>query len=128
MYYIHTPVEYASWWQYGYKQVVDEVNKLETDKSKVIVTYRYDQPYIYFLFYKKIDPSWYQKNWGSGEILRSERKFGKYEFRNLDWKEDEKLSDVVLVGTPEEIPEDVSGIVKNIRFPDGAVAFRIVAR
>lgn len=128
MYYVHTPIEYAGWWQYGYKQVIEEINKIENNYSKVIVTYRYDQPYVYFLFYNKTDPKWYQDNWGTGEIMRAERKFGKYEFRNLDWKEDEKLTNVILVGTGEEIPENVSGLIKNIYYPDGKVAFRIIAR
>lgn len=128
MYYVHTPNEYSQWWQYGYKEAVKEVTKIEKDYDKVIVTYVYDQPYIFFLFYIPIDPSWYQQNWGDGEIKRAERTFGKYEFRNLDWGNDNNLTNVLLVGTPGEIPEDTTGLVKEIYFPNGEVAFRIVSR
>ncbi len=128
MYYIHTPIEYAYWWQYGYKEAVAEVAKIEKDYDKVIVTYRYDQPYVYFLFYNKIDPAWYQQNWGGGEVLRAQRSFGKYVLRNLNWDEDSKMSKVILVGTGSEIPEGAPGLVKTINYPDGSVAFRIVAR
>lgn len=126
MYYVHTPIEYSKEWQYGYKEVVEEVAKLEPNYNRIIVTYRYDQPYIYFLFYEKIDPVWYQKNWGGGEIKRAERSFGRYEFRNIDWEKDSKLPNTLLVGTPGEIPEKASRIIKQINFLDGTPAFRIV--
>lgn len=128
MYWLHTPMEYSQWWQYGYKQAVEEVRKLAENYQKIIVSYRYDQPYIFFLFYDKIDPSWYQGNWGGGEIKRAERSFGKYEFRNIDWERDSKLSNTMLVGTPEEIPENTDGLVREINFLDGSVAFRIVTK
>jgi 4-amino-4-deoxy-L-arabinose transferase-like glycosyltransferase len=128
MYWIHTPYEYAQDWQYGYKQAVEEVGKIENNYGRVIVTYHYDQPYIYFLFYKKIDPVWYQHNWGGGEIMRFGRSFGKYEFRNIDWEKDRNLPNTILVGTPGEIPERAEGLIKEIKFPDGSVAFRIVGR
>lgn len=128
MYYKHTPLEYSQWWQYGYRQVVEEVAKREKDYQKILVTYRYDQPYIYFLFYQKIDPLWYQKNWGGGEVKRMERSFGKYEFRNLEWSMDQNLKNTLLVGTPDEIPANTLGLLKEIKFLDGQVAFRIVGR
>jgi len=128
MYYVHTPIEYAYWWQYGYKEAVAEVAKIEKNYNKVFVTYQYDQPYIYFLFYNQVDPAWYQKNWGGGEVMREQRSFGKYVFRDLDWDEDSEMSKVILVGTASEIPEGASGLVKTINYPDGSVAFRLVAR
>ena len=128
MYWIHTPIEYAKEWQYGYKEAVAEVQKIEENYSKVVVTYKYDQPYIYLLFYNKIDPSWYQNNWGSGEVLRAERSFGKYEFRNLSWEKDTQLKNVIFVGAPDEIPVDTQGKLSQIYNPDGSVVFRIVAR
>ena len=128
MYWLHTPNEYFQWWQYGYKQAVEEVAKYEKYYDRIIVTYRYDQPYIYFLFYNKIDPLWYQKNWEGGEIKRAERKFGKYEFRNINWEKDSKMTKVLLVGTLNEIPEGIEGLIKEVYFPDGSVAFRLLAR
>lgn len=127
-YYIHTPIEHAPDWQFGYKQAVESVNKYEAGVDRIIFTYKYDQPYVFFLFYNKINPSWYQGNWGQGEIDRNRRKFGKYEFRNIDWEKDKNLSNVLIVGTPSEIPENASGKVADIPFPDGTIAFRIVLK
>ncbi len=126
MYYVHAPLEHAREWQFGYREAVSEVAKIEKAVDRIIVTYAYDQPYIYFLFYNQIDPSWYQKNWGSGEILRANRSFGKYEFRNIDWEQDKNLKNTLLVGLGSEIPEDAPGRVSDIYFPNGAIAFRIV--
>lgn len=126
MYYIQSPTEQAADWQYGYKQVVDSVNNIKQDNNKVIVTYGYDQPYIYFLFYNPIDPTWYQSQWRGGEIERFNRSFGDYTFRNIDWKQDQNLQNTILVGTPGEIPADADSIIKEIKYPNGDVAFRIV--
>jgi 4-amino-4-deoxy-L-arabinose transferase-like glycosyltransferase len=128
MYWIHSPVEYASEWQYGYKQAVEEVASIQDQYEHIVVTYRYDQPYIYFLFFQQIGPEWYQTNWGSGEIQRAQRSFGKYEFRNIDWVKDSQLTNILFVGTDKEIPAGTRGIIKEIKYPDGSVAFRIAAR
>ncbi len=128
MYWIHTPIEYASSWQYGYKQAVEVVKNYEANYDKTVVTYAYDQPYIYFLFYNQTDPFWYQANWGRAEIQRANRSYGKFIFRNIDWTKDDKLSRTLFVGTPQEIPDGVAGLIKDIKFPDGTVALRIVGR
>ncbi len=128
MYWVHTPIEYSRWWQYGYKQVVSQIKEYEDNYQKIIVTYAYDQPYIYFLFYNQIDPAWYQKNWGEGELKRAERKFGKYEFRKIDWEKDSILANTLLVGTGAEIPDGASGLINEIYFLDNSIAFRIVGR
>ncbi|MEK7159978.1 MAG: glycosyltransferase family 39 protein [Patescibacteria group bacterium] len=128
-YYVHTPIEYSDWWQYGNKEALSEAKSLEGKYGKIIYTYKYDQPYIYYLFYNKIDPFWYQKNWDylkTGNVERMKRIIGKYEFRNINWERDSKLNNALLIGSPEEIPENAKGLIKTIYFLDGSVAFRVV--
>lgn len=124
-YYIHTPVEAAADWQYGYREVVAEIKKWESGVDKIIVTYAYDQPHVFVLFYDRIDPLWYQKQWPGGEVRRFERKFGKYEFRPIDWTRDKDLKNTLIIGTPSEIPA-TENVVNEIKFPDGSIAFRAV--
>ena len=50
LYFLHLPFETSQFWQYGYKEVVFEVLKKEREYDKVLVTGKYDQPYIFFLF------------------------------------------------------------------------------
>jgi 4-amino-4-deoxy-L-arabinose transferase-like glycosyltransferase len=125
LYYVHTPLEASKNWQYGYRQAIEYAKENEHKYDRIVITYRYDQPYIYYLFFNKIDPSWYQKNWdynNDGEIERMTRIIGKYEFRNIDYKVDKELGNTLLIGTPDEIPQDAS--IKEINFLDGNVAFR----
>jgi hypothetical protein len=128
MYYIQTPIESAKDWQYGYKQAVALAKQYEDQVNKIIFTYRYDQPHVFVLFYNQVDPAWYQAQQSGGEVKRFERDFGKYEFRNIEWDLDKNLTDVLFIGTPGEISNEVPGQVTNIYFPDGSVAFRLVRR
>lgn len=124
-YYVHTPIEYSQGWQYGYREVFKEAARIESKYEKILITYKYDQPYIFYLFYNKIDPLWYQRNWdylGTREIERSRRIIGKYEFRNINFGEDSKIPKILIIGDPSEIPEDKT--IKEVRFLDGTVAFR----
>ena len=127
-YYVHTPIEYGYFWQYGYKEALQYARENEASFEKIIMTYRYDQPYIYYLFYNKIDPSWYQKNWDynkTGSTDRFKRVIGKYEFKNIEYSKDSLNSNTLLIGTPQEIPDSTKP-VKIIKFPDGSVAFKII--
>ena len=127
-YYVHTPIEYGYFWQYGYKEAMNYAKQDESKFKNIVVTYEYDQPYIYYLFYNKIDPSWYQKNWdynGNGTVDRFKRVIGKYTFRNINYSKDIKIRNTLLIGTPKEIPDNVKPI-KTINFPDGKIAFKII--
>lgn len=126
-YYVFTPLEASNWWQYGNKEAVLQAKDLDKKYQKIIFTYFYDQPYIYYLFYNKIDPSWYQKNWNKeGSIERMRRVIGKYEFRKIDYGSDSKKKDILLIGSPGEIPENAPGLIKTIYFLNGSVSYRIL--
>ena len=117
MYYVHTPMETSQHWLYGYREVVREVEKIKEQYEKVIVTYQYDQPYIYFLFYAR--PLKVIINNG-----RYWQGFEKYQFRTIDWQNDKNLPNTLLVGSAHEIPQQAK-IIKEIKFLDGKIAFRI---
>ncbi len=127
-YYFLTPIKYGYFWQFGNKEAIQYAKSVESKYDKIIMTYEYDQPYIYYLFYNKIDPLWYQKNWnyaGTGDVYRFYRKIGKYEFRNIDFNKDKLSPSTLLIGTPKEIPK--AQTLKEIKFPDGRIAYKIVA-
>lgn len=128
-YYIETPVHYGYFWQYGNKQAIQFAAENEKKYDHIIMTYAYDQPYIYYLFYNKIDPVWYQHNWnysGDGTVARFYRKIGRYEFMNISGKQF-SMKKTLLIGTPSEIPPGTGELKKEIIFPDGRLAYRIVA-
>src|SRR3989344_1659579 len=123
-YYVHSPIEYGYFWQYGYKEALSFAKENEKRFSNIVMTYEYDQPYVYYLFYNKIDPTWHQNNWDynrNGTIDRFKRIIGKYTFRNIDYSKDAHLPSTLIIGTPQEIPDNAK-VIKVIKFPDGKVA------
>ncbi len=127
-YYIATPIEYGYFWQYGNKEAIEYAKQHESEYDSIIMSYRYDQPYVYYLFHNEVDPAWYQKNWDyskTGKIDRFFRVIGKYEFKNIEFSKDSQKRKALLIGTPEEIPETAE-VLKEIRFPDGKVAYKII--
>lgn len=131
IYHLHTPFEQSQAWQYGYKEAMGWAKEKENQVEKIVFTNRYDQPYIYYLFYRQIDPSWYQQVWHNQPPSQNLRKIGKYEFRKVFWDDDDDLRNVAIIGSagePPEIPSKDINIAKEIFFLDGTVAFRIVQR
>jgi 4-amino-4-deoxy-L-arabinose transferase-like glycosyltransferase len=123
-YYVHMDVEYALNWQYGYKELIVELEKIEDNYDKIVITTAYDQPYIYFLYYKKYDPRVWVNN---GEFNKG---FDKYEFRKVEWLKDRHLTKVLLVGDKLEVMEGEPTLKKVIRVPEGKTGkddiFRII--
>lgn len=129
-YYIHMAKAYPYSSQYGMKELVDFLKTEEKKFSKIVVTDRYDQPYILFLFYLKYPPDRFQKE----HTLTPRDKFGfstvrvfdKYSFVSVNWNEMRDLRSTLLVGAPEEINDVDANIIRRIYFPGGQTAFEIV--
>ena len=135
MFITHLPPQSSQFWQYGYKEAVNYVAEKRGDYSKVIFTQKYIQPYIYYLFYTKYDPSKYQAQAEltedpSGDVGKIKR-LDKIEFRNIYWPEDRYQKDYLFVGNPYELPEkdilpEESRLIGKIEFLNGETAFHIV--
>ena len=118
LYYRHTPTETSQGWQYGYKQMVQQVMSSKDNYDKIIITTEYDQPYIYFLWYGNYDP----KIWvNDGEFAKH---FDKFEFRSIA-EGDLTINNALLVGSPKEIK--IPNSLWQINFLDGTPAFVAVA-
>jgi len=114
-YFFIYPIYSAPDWQYGYQQTALTARQYEDQVDKIIFTSHYGQPYIFTYFYQNREPL--SVFWGA---------MSKYLFRDIKWDEDKKLTNNLIIGSPEEIPFDSPGIIKEILFPDGRTAFRIV--
>ena len=131
MYWLHMAKEYPYSSQYGIEELVTYIKQEQNKYSKVIVTARYDQPYILFLYYMKYPPAKFQKE----HVLTPRDQFGfstvnnfdEYHFQAINWDVDQRANpNSLLIGTPEEIP-DASNIVKEIYGSNGYKYFQIVA-
>ncbi|MDO8515377.1 MAG: glycosyltransferase family 39 protein, partial [bacterium] len=109
-YFVHFPVEYAKDWQYGYKEVVKKVLAVEKNYETIYVTNFYDQPYIYFLFYGRIDPI--VKNSGYFYQGLDKYEFGRFKDNN----------DALYVLAPSELTTNYQ-VLDKVQFPDKTDAF-----
>ena len=131
-YYFHMPKTYDYSSQYGVKELMEHVQENQSKYPHVLITDRYDQPYIFLLFYSKYPPVKFQNSHtltGKDEFgFSTVRSFDKYEFNPIGtWEKTRAgLPGALIVGAPEEVP-DGSNVLKTIYFPSGRIAFKVVA-
>jgi len=127
-YYLHYPKELAYAWQYGFDQIAEYVNRHENEYDKIIISDRYDQPYILMAFFLKYPPEKIQREavleprdkFGFSTV----RKFGKYEFRRIDYGQDEKIPHALVIAADEAVND--SKIINDIKDPGGNIIWRFV--
>lgn len=127
-YFVQQPYYYSQAWQYGYKQAVETVKKIENKYSKIVVSNQghLDQSYMFFLFYLQYPPALYQKDsQNASGGFRENHAFGKYEFRPITWDTENKDGSVLFIGRPSDFLE-ASHTIKSINFLNGEEAIRIV--
>ena len=131
MYWVHMAKEYPFSSQYGVKELASYINANDQNYQKVLVTDRYDQPYILFLFYLKYSPVIFQKDhflsardsFGFSTV----RDFDKFEFRPISWDTDQPNNpNSLIVGTDQNIPDEAN-IIKEIYGSNGYKYFEVVA-
>lgn len=135
-YFVHLSKHESDLWNYGYKQIVESVTPLENKYENIKIQQSFAQPYIYFLFYQKYDPEKYQRQ---AKLTESEYKgdVGYVEhldnicFCAIDWPQNKKEHGALVVADKIRIPDvELSGesanLIKEIKFLNGDVAFRIV--
>ena len=138
VYYIHQLVHRPWYRQEGYKKLVSRVRELAPSYKKMIITNHESSPGIYFLFYNKIDPSYFH----SVIYGKNLRDFDRVNFDSYEFPEDPcplKTTDPKTnrdVPTAEfgvlyvnfstcEIPVRGANVVNEIHRGDGSVVFRL---
>lgn len=127
-YFVQQNYFHARDWLYGHKQAVQEVIKRENNFKNVVVTNKepFDRSNMYYLFYSMFPPAEYQKSGPSSGGFAVYPEFGKYSFRPINWKEDELLTDTLIIALPNEIPP--KAVTQTIYYPDGTPAVVISER
>ena len=125
-YYVHYPKRYPLSWEFGFSQMVPMLQSYQNNYQKVVITDRYDQPYILVLFYSKYDPRRYQPQAHLTE--RDKFNFGtirnldNIEFRSFTPEEVTKSPGVLFIGTNKDVGENAN-IIDRVNFPNGEPAF-----
>lgn len=132
-YYIHTPIHGSEYWLNGHKQAMKLVEENKDKYQNIIFTNKFNQPYIFYLFYNKYDPKRYQqqsKNFSIKGFDVDVAQIDNLKFRTLYWPDDRSKDNNLYFGTWLEIPDqDIdpkeSKIVEVIKFLDGRIAFKV---
>ncbi len=130
-YYVHYPKEYPAAWEFGFKEVVAYAESKKEEYDRVLVTDKYDQPYILFLFYSKYPPHLFQ---GQHQLtvrdkfnFSTVRDYDKYHFESTPWDKVRDNHSSLIIAAPEDIPAEGVNVVNTIYFPNGEEAFKIVS-
>lgn len=131
-YFSHTFTHRPWYRSYGEKELVASVSTLTTQYEKVVMTSQNDNNIIYYLFYGKVDPAYYQS-------LGSPRDKDGLMYKNIIFtyklcpleKSDkngnaEGNKAYVYVNLGECKPPENTTELKTIKRPDGTTAFRIL--
>jgi len=130
-YFVHYPKISGRWWNYGYREVFEYVNKVENKYQKIYISPSWEPSLVYSLFYGKFSPLQVQK-----EIDITANTLGKYQFYSPDLgrvKRGEGEEKTLYVVNPAEL--SIPGLdiknspyvkfIKEIMAPDGSVIFLI---
>ena len=93
--------EQSQSFQFPLSEAVTFVLKQDNPYTKIVFSNQEQlyQSYMYFLFYSRYDPSAYLKEGGtrSGGFAQTHT-IGKYEFRPINWEQEEKAKNVLYIG------------------------------
>ncbi len=129
-YYLHMSKEYPFSSQYGVKELVDYLSTDSRTYKNIVVTNKYDQPYILFLFYSKYSPEKFQ----GGHVLTERDRYGfstvegysNFIFKPIDWDRDKLFYRAsLIIGSGEEIPDEAN-VTKRIYGSNGYLYFKVV--
>ncbi len=127
----------ARYWDWGWQEVVKTISEIKDDLPVVVDNARSD-PDLQIAFYLKYPPELYQKE--NFEVENSEyytnlkrntqKHIGRFVTRPIEWKtdltKDEYLVADELGISLDQIKVHKLELIKEIRYPDGTVAYRIV--
>ncbi len=108
-YFVNFPREQSDSFQYPLAQAIKHVLSLEGEYKKVAITNQDHgyQSYMFLLFFSQYNPKVYQFFGGtlSGGFEETHR-FDQYEFRPIDWPNEEKEEGTLYLGNIDDFPEE----------------------
>lgn len=125
MYYVQFPLLYAKQWRSEDKALVQYINSQKSNFSKIIIDKNAGFIYSSYLFHSKFSPEHFQNV--STRFERDNEGFtplqsiDTIEYKDINWEEDLKTPNTLIITSVNEKPENVS-IVKEFYYPKRPVA------
>ena len=130
-YYVHYPKTYPAAWEYGFRELSAYLSDNMSRYREVLITDKYDQPYILLLFYLRYSPADFHT--GHELTVRDKynfstvKEFSRFHFINTSWDNVRDMHNSLIVAAPDDIPAVGVNVVKTIYFPNGDPAFKIIS-
>lgn len=128
IYYLHQyfaflPVENAGDWYVGRRQMTEKINSMKDRYETVYVSNSLDFPYIFYLYYSRIDPMMYQQQGGtvSGGFEEQKNFVGDIQFRSINTSLCVSRKKKLFVGLPGQLFKN-SEVLDFVKYPDGSDA------
>lgn len=112
-YFVHYARIFSGEWQYGYKDSIKYVDNVGKNYDQIDVTEDLGRPYIYYLYYLKIDPNYFRKN---SDIKRDAfgfvnvKGFGKYRFAMNLSEINNRNKNVLYVDAVKNVSENITAL------------------
>ncbi|MCX6793684.1 MAG: glycosyltransferase family 39 protein [Candidatus Gottesmanbacteria bacterium] len=122
-YFIHLPIDDAPYWYVGRKEMVAKLVEYEKEYDTIYVSNTLDFPYIFYLYYRPVDPQKYLAQGGtvSGGFNEQGNHYKNTEFRSISSSLRDPLKKILFAGIPSEVFKE-SLVVDTIYYPDGTPA------
>jgi len=124
-------------WNYGWQEAAKTIKTLDPNLG-IIVDNSRDEPYIQLAFFLKADPATFQKEnfevtpeeYYTNMMRNKEKHIGKLVTHPIDWEHDLKekkylIGDELAISF-QQIKEHNLTLIREIKYPNGEVALRIV--
>lgn len=127
-YFVNFPHEQSDSFQYPLAQTIKHVLSSKDQYRKITITNQDHgyQSYMFLLFFSRYNPLVYQFFGGtiSGGFAETHR-FDQYEFRPIDWQNEERKEGILYVGNFDDFPETET-LLKEYPLLNGEKAMVIV--
>ncbi len=108
-YYVHFPQNEERYWGKVYADLYRIVSSPKQAHKQVFMSHPEHSPYIFFLFYSKFDPKTYQATAvrypPTDDAFVHVKSYDRFMFRPIDWEEDMRRSNILLVDFTSEVPK-----------------------
>src|SRR3989344_3197040 len=109
--------------KYGYKVFFDKYKSRFSEFDNILISDRYDQPYIFALFYLKYNPERFRKEVLYNDTIRRKtslvKSFDKFTFRDINYYQISKGKNLIFTHPTDKMDEiEWKEIIRN---PDGSI-------
>jgi 4-amino-4-deoxy-L-arabinose transferase-like glycosyltransferase len=132
-YFVHLPKHNAKYWDYGYREAVKYIDESALESRQIVFQQSYEQPFIYFLFYNKLEPAEFRRSMVFEESSVGDvglvTKLGNIDFRFLSWPFHFPSGTIVVaddVVAPKDLIQSDYKVLKEVLRPDGSLAFFVL--